>query len=193
MMAVLLIISILFVFVITRVLSSEDTILSENTRQFLSMLEASIGEYELEFGDYPPSSFPDELDSIPNRLNEGAEMLFLSLYSKEWQTRELPDERLGNSDQDSTKKSLSSFSRPSLFEVQDDWDNPIVYIHRRDYDKPQTYVSSDPETGYVFEAVVKGRTNPDTGDPYNRTRFQLVSAGPDGEFGTEDDLANFQR
>ena len=112
MMAVLLIISILFVFVITRVLSSEDTILSENTRQFLSMLEASIGEYELEFGDYPPSSFPDELDSIPNRLNEGAEMLFLSLYSKEWQTRELPDERLGNSDQDSTKKSLSSFSRP---------------------------------------------------------------------------------
>lgn len=193
MMAVLLILSILFVFVITRVLGSKDTVLAENTRQFLSMLEASIGEYELEFGDYPPSTFPEALESIPNQLNAGAEMLFLSLYSKDWQSRELPDERLGNSDGDSTRRSLSSFSSTSLFEIQDDWGNPIAYIHRRDYDKEQTYVSSDSATGEAREGVVKGRTNPRTGDPYNRTRFQLVSAGPDGAFGTEDDIENFER
>lgn len=190
-LAVLVILSILFVFVVTRVLSGEETVRAESTRQFLARLEAAIAEYELEFGDYPPSSAAPELEGLPNALNLGAEMLFVALHSKDWQVRELPSERLGNSDEDRTKKSLTSFTEPALLEVQDDWGNPIAYFHRRDYADPQVYVTFDGETGEVLEEAVGARLDPTTGDPFNRTRYQLISAGPDGRFGTEDDIGNF--
>ena len=35
--------------------------------------------------------------------------------------------------------------------------------------------------------------NPATGQDYAAQGFQLVSAGPDGRFGTEDDVTPFQR
>lgn len=190
-LAVLVIISILFVFVVTRVLSGEETVRTESTRQFVSRLDAAIAEYELEFGDYPPSTPPPALEGLPNATNLGAEMLFVSLYSRDWQARELPEERLVNSDDDRTKKSLTSFSKPELSEIADDWGNPIAYFHRRDYGKPQVYVTFDGQTGETLEAAVSSRVNESTGDPYNRTRYQLISAGPDGRFGTDDDIGNF--
>ena len=42
------------------------------------------------------------------------------------------------------------------------------------------------------ETPVKARVSPKTGDPYRRQSFQLISAGPDGLFQTDDDIANFK-
>ena len=30
-----------------------------------------------------------------------------------------------------------------------------------------------------------------TGDPHRKSRFQIISAGPDGMFNTADDIGNF--
>ena len=67
----------------------------------------------------------------------------------------------------------------------------IAYIHRRDYEKPVTYITVSAKTGLEEEAQVKAVINPQTGDPYNKQTYQLISAGPDGVFGTSDDIGNW--
>ena len=43
------------------------------------------------------------------------------------------------------------------------------------------------------EQRVTAWINTQTGDPYRPDTFQLISAGSDGIFGTEDDITNFDR
>lgn len=194
MMAVLVIISILSVFVLRTLMGGQKMVEAKATRGFISQLSATIAEYEVEFGRYPPSTFPADLDPKPSTVNMGAEMLVIALYPRdgEWQAIPIDEERLGNSDGDTTRRSLTSFTNADAFEMHDNWENPIAYIHRRDYQKGIVYLTSNPESGEEYEAQVKGALNPKTGDPYNKSTFQLISAGPDGEFGTFDDVANFK-
>jgi len=194
-LTVLVIIAILFAFVVGSVMQGDDVVKGENTRAFIAQLEATLSEYNIEFGDYPPSTFAEQ-DGIPNKINMGSEVLVTKLFSKDW-SADVPEERLGNTDDDATKQTITSFSKPDLFELVDDWGNPIVYLHRRDYAKGQVYATLDPSTGEYYEETVKGYTNPKTGDPYNRRKYQLISAGPDGRFGAiegepSDDIANFK-
>ncbi|TDJ71518.1 MAG: type II secretion system protein [Planctomycetota bacterium] len=198
LLAVLVIISILFAFVLTRLLSGEDVVRAESTRQFLAQISAVIGEFENDEGDYPPSTFSRELGA-PNKVNMGAEMLVIAIYGKGRSGSEFSDDRLGNTDDDALKASVTSFSSPALFEICDDWGNPIAYFHRRDYENPQVYASYDQATGEYFEGAVEAMQNPATGDPFNRSTYQLISAGPDGVFGPNpdndghnDDIANFK-
>jgi len=191
MLAVLVIITILFTFVVSKVMRGEDMVRIENTRQFIHQLAAMISEYEQERGDYPPSTFPAKMDTKPSGQNQGAEMLFLSLFSKERSAREIDEARLANTDGDEAKNSLSSFTAPDVFEIVDDWQNPIAYFHRRDYGKSRAYVTFDGETGEPVDSLIKGRISSKTGDPFNKSTFQLLSAGPDGVFDTEDDIGNF--
>ena len=44
----------------------EDLVRAENTRQFIQQLSAIISEYELSEGDYPPSTFPGQMESKPS-------------------------------------------------------------------------------------------------------------------------------
>jgi prepilin-type N-terminal cleavage/methylation domain-containing protein len=191
MLAVLVIITILFTFVINKVMRGEDIVRVENTRQFIQQLSAIISEYEQERGDYPPSTFPSKMETKPSGENQGAEMLFLSLFSKDRSAREIDENRLANTDGDRAKNSLSSFTSTDVFEIVDDWQNPIAYTHRRDYGKSRPYVTFDGNTGEPHDALLKGRVSPKTGDPFNKSTFQLLSAGPDGIFETEDDIGNF--
>jgi prepilin-type N-terminal cleavage/methylation domain-containing protein len=193
MLAVLVIISILAVFVLRTLMSGEDVVRMQATRGFIRQVATMVEEYEVEKGDFPKSTFPAQMDPKPTKINMGAEMLFVALYPKDdgWRANEVPDENRGNVDGDTTKKSLSMYSSAAAFEIIDGWGNPIAYIHRRDYEKPITYITVDSETGTEHEAQVKAVINPGTGDPYNKQTYQLLSAGPDGMFGTEDDIGNW--
>ena len=190
MLAVIVILTILFAFLITTVLGAGDSVDVQNTRQFLAQVEALLSDYEIDNGDYPPSTFGSDID-IGNKVNMGAEQLILSLYAPDRESFDLPDERLGNSDGDSTKQSASSFTSPQLFELVDSWDNPIAYFHRRDYGSIQTYLTAETETGELFEVQLQAKKDPKTQDYFNRRRFQLISAGSDGIFGSDDDIGNF--
>lgn len=198
LLAVLVILSILFAFVLNTMLGGEDVVRAESTRQFLAQVSAVIGEFENDTGDFPPSTF-DRGMGVPNKVNMGAEMLVIALYGKARSGSEFPDERLGNTDNDATKTSLTSFSVPALFEICDHWQNPIAYFHRRDYETPQVYASYALDADEYREELVKAMKNPKTGDPYNRMSYQLISAGPDGVFGPNpendgfnDDITNFK-
>ena len=197
MMAVLVIIGILMTLLVTQLAKGAKVAEAKVTRIFIETLGAPISEYENQFGDYPPSQWNEEWGSAPNNTNLGAEALVLSLWSRKWGGVSINDDKLINTDQDETKKPVARFPKPSLFELKDQWDNPIAYLHHRDYGRQDVYITI-PKNGQKvddasgkLESTVRAHINPKTGQPYNPTKYQLISAGIDGEFGTEDDIGNW--
>jgi prepilin-type N-terminal cleavage/methylation domain-containing protein len=193
MLAVLFIIAILMTFLVTTMLGGTETIKSKNTRIFIDQVSTAISDFEVENGRYPPSTFPQELDPKPSVINEGIELLVISLWPKEggYEAQPVDSVRLGNTDGDDTRTSHTTFTSAAAFELIDDWGNPLAYIYRRDYDKTQVYLTIDSDTAEEVENQVKAVVDPKTGDPFNKRSYQLISAGPDGLFHTKDDVANF--
>jgi len=194
-LGVIVIIGILMAVMVTTMGGASDVVHAKNTRMFLDQVATLLVDFEGEMGDFPDSTFPGDLAEMPSQTNMGAEMMLIALYPAKgsFQADDLPEDRLGNTDGDSTKKSLTNFSSGDVFELVDDWENPVAYIHRRDYGKSFTYVTIDPVTGELIDNEVTGVKSSKTGDYFNRKRFQLISAGSDGEFGTRDDIANFKQ
>jgi prepilin-type N-terminal cleavage/methylation domain-containing protein len=191
LIAVLAILAILMAIFLPRLAGFGVRARERTTKAWLSQLSAAIGEYEDRFGDFPPSQYLDKWGAAPNTTNLGAECLVLAMWSSEWTGASLPDDRFVNSDGDEAKKSLTRIPRPALLELKDEWDNPIAYFHRRDYGRQDAYVVVRSDDELASDSSVKARTNPVTRTWFNPEKFQLISAGADGEFGTEDDLGNF--
>lgn len=193
-LAVVVIIGILMVVLLPRLLGGATTAKEQLTIAQLTKLGGAIDEYEHQFGDYPPTSWPEKWGTAPNPTNVGAESLVQSLWSNDWGGTALDEtDAFCNTDDDQAKKSLGKLPSPALFELKDQWGNPIAYIHRRDYGKQHPYVTTDSETGEAVEALVTSAINPQTKGPYHPQKFQLISAGADGRFGTDDDLGNWPR
>lgn len=191
LLAVMVVLGLLTFFLLPRLMGAGETVRIESTRAYLATLEAMVREHELDAGDYPASTFPKSLDPKPSPSNMGAEMLVISMWPKDGnRAGEVEEDRLCNSDGDDTRSSHTMFTSSQAFELADDWGNPIAYFHRRDYREPCLYLTFD-ETGEVVESRVQAAVSPLTQDPYNKASFQLISAGPDGIFGTEDDIGNF--
>lgn len=195
LMAVLVIIGILLVFLIPRLGGMGESARANTTRAFLEgQVKTSIAEIEHELGDYPPSAWKDEWGAKPNDVNLGSELLYLAIWSEKFQGMGMAeDKRLSNLDGDVLKKKVSVLVSQDLFELCDEWDNPIAYFHHRDYGREDNYQSYDGETGEVLEARVKAHESPKTKSFYNPRSFQLISPGMDGIFGTDDDITNFDR
>lgn len=191
LLAVLVIISILMIVLVPRLGSFGQQAKENSTRAFVAQLAAAVKEYEDRFGDYPPSQFLEKWGVAPNSTNVGAEALVLSMWSPDWTGTTLPEDRFVNTDGDEAKKSLSRLPKPALLELRDEWGNPIAYFHRRDYGRADTYVVTPKDGDGSEENSVRAVKNETTGQYHNHTGFQLISAGIDGYFGTEDDVGNF--
>jgi prepilin-type N-terminal cleavage/methylation domain-containing protein len=197
LLAVITVLAILMVILVSQLTGSEDAVKRGTTKTFLGQLGNAIEEYSNEFGDYPPSSLGDELGGAPNALNLGAEGLYLALCAEGSSSFGLFDDRLENTDGDALARRPKGFETPDLFEIADEWGNPIAYFHHRDYDRKDTYVTLDPATGEELESPVLPQKNPQTKRWYNPTGFQLISAGADGRFGPDesgevDDVYNWR-
>ncbi len=187
MLAVVLIIGLLIVFLLPQIRSMMQSARIKTQAGALKGLEAALAEYENEKGDYPGSSWKEEWGPAPNSTNIGAEALVIQLFGSKWQSR-LSEDHLRNTDEDESKKALARFPKPTLFEIVDEWGNPVAYSHRRDYGQAQVYVMANPPG----ESTFKAHMNTQTGQFWNPKSFQLVSAGPDGEFGTDDDITSWK-
>jgi len=192
MVAVIFIIGILTTFLVVTLGKTGEAAKEKITASYLQQLAAAIAEYESQHGDYPPSAWQEAWNTAPNSINLGAEALVLTLFSGKFQAN-LPDDRLVNTDNDASQKPLARFPKADLFELKDEWGNPIAYFHRRDYKRQDVYMVSDPATGEWRESSVLAAQNPKTGEAFNPRGFQLISAGVDGEFGTSDDIGNWAR
>ena len=194
-LAVILIIGILVAVIVPALGSGREAVRLSTTRTLLDQLSTEIEAYATDTGDYPPSTFPKKLDPKPTRTNMGIESLVIALFPADgkYQASFEADDRLCNTDGDNTKTSHTIYEKADAFEIRDAWENPIVYLHRRDYEKGCSCLTYQEALAAFIEEKVTAATNPTTGSPFRKKTFQLISAGPDGKFGTGDDVGNFDK
>jgi prepilin-type N-terminal cleavage/methylation domain-containing protein len=194
LLAVLMILAILIAILVTNLSGGREMVEAGVTKTNLKQIDTLIRELSDENGQYPRSVLPEELGAPPNGTNVGGECLYLALCAQGAPGYGVldKDDLLCNSDDDSLTKRAKGFESQQLFELADGWGNPIAYIQAHDYDREFRYVCVDPDGGQD-EYTVRAAKNQKTGRYHEPNGFQLVSAGLDGKFGTEDDLTNFAK
>ena len=152
----MLILSILIWFLVTNLGGAREVVEAGLTRSRLAEIEAMLSAWADERGDFPSSSFTPEQGVAPNLANLGSECLYLALCAAGQDGVGKLDEKLANVDGDRLARRLEGFESLELYEIGDDWQNPIAYLHHRDYGRRDLYQSLDPETGELLEAQVTG-------------------------------------
>jgi prepilin-type N-terminal cleavage/methylation domain-containing protein len=191
LLAVIMILGILIVVLLVSMTKPIETVEGQATRMTMQTIGLAADAYEDDQGDYPRSKLATEAGTAPNATNLGSECLYLALCAEKAPGFGKFEEHMSNSDEDQLAKRPTGFQVATLFELCDKWDNPIAYFHRSDYGREDLYVTIDKE-GQRVEGTVKALKNPKTGNYYEALRFQMISAGPDGVFGGEDDVTNFK-
>ncbi len=174
----------------------------KTTAQEIQLLVQAIHNYNMQYGDYPPSSF-SLLKAKANSVNEGNEALVLSLSGRKKGGpfhEDFKESRLANTDHDSLSRKdfqalRAAFDLPqtksSLFEYVDLWGNPFVYIHNRDYGKKTKtqYIDRDGR-----RVTIQAAKSAKLGMFQAPTGFQIWSFGPNrrNENGEGDDIASWK-
>ncbi len=187
-LVVLALIGLLMGIVATGALSFGETGRITDAHARIESLSLVIESYNDRVGTYPPSRLTQAGIGEANKTNEGVEALVAALKSRDYGGQR-PNERwLGNVDGDSTKGMTFVDGSTALLEVIDPWDNPLAYTVYTDYGSECPYnVMGDASDSEPVRAL----RNSLTGAYHQFESFQLRSAGPDGLFDTEDDIANF--
>jgi prepilin-type N-terminal cleavage/methylation domain-containing protein len=161
----------------------------------IQRLILGVESYQLDFGDYPPTSMEEEYDITGNGLDLGNESLVAHLASRargrsyfefsEEFLENLDGDRLGNADLFEQMRSV--FGDDQLREYLDPWGVPYVYIHNRDYGLEFSVTQEDGAT------KVTSGTSEKTATFHDPLRFQIWSAGPDGihQNGSGDDVSSW--
>ncbi len=188
-LVVLALVGLLMGLVATGVFRFSETGRITDAQARIAALSLLVESYHDREGAYPPSRLAAAGVTDGNRINEGCEALAAALRAKSYGGRPPNDAWLVNTDDDRSPMLRAADNSNALLELCDPWDNPFVYIVHGDYEREFTYRVSDGD--WVEDQGAMARTSPLTGAFHNFESFQLVSAGPDGVLGTDDDLANF--
>ncbi len=195
LLAVIVIIGILAAVLVSQLGGGLTISKTQVTKQFLQKLDVVLGQYNQQFGRYPPSSFTPE-QGVPNDgENVGIEALVVALYSNGYDAGhyEIDEKSFGNTDNDQSARSLTDFGNRNLLELVDEWQNPIAYIYRTDYGLENRIYVTVGEDGQEVRGTPVAQKSTLKGQYYKHDSFQLISAGPDCVFNTEDDIFNFER
>jgi prepilin-type N-terminal cleavage/methylation domain-containing protein len=195
LLAVIVILSILAYFLINNVTAAKTSVEEKATRAYLAQIAAVISEYADEHGDAPPSSFPAEWGPQTDPLNLGGEALYLALCAEGAPGGGRLDEEPVNTDGDQAAQRVPGHQSLELFELADNWGNPIAYYNHRDYERKDAYLCFEDAAGEELESTALPRKNVKTGRWLAPRGFQLLSAGPNGRFDEpgsdeDDDIAH---
>src|SRR5262249_31616638 len=122
--------------------------------------------------------------------------LFCALQNKDFPEGMILDEKwLSNTDGDVTSTNFHRIAgfKNDLFEIDDQWGNPFAYFHYTSYGTKQVVRMAEAAEGDDPEQEVTAYQSKKTGTYANPDSYQIISAGPDQVFGTDDDVANFDR
>lgn len=159
----------------------------------MTLLGDRIAKFEGSMG----WSLPDDLKSkdekseikttwkADNGRNTGIESVvcFLCQPSKGFSDLTSMSEHFTNTDADDNGVELPKLLRKDRIEIADAWGTPLVYFAKYGMGKPQQVVLPD---GTVV--AVNAMRRPDGHYFGEGSHYQLLSAGPDGQFATADDI-----
>jgi prepilin-type N-terminal cleavage/methylation domain-containing protein len=168
-------------------------------QNYLTILSANIETYkQTGQGAYPPSTLGEYagVGNISNFENAGIESVVLCLRSRALSApivdlESMKEMTYANVDGDQTAVQLVSGGAKELWEILDPWGTPLAYFHSSDYGRAAEIGRVTGPQGQPIKVVPW--SNPKLKTFYQSTRFQLISAGPDFVFNTEDDITNFER
>ena len=192
------ILAMLFVALLPMITGAEEKNRIATTQTMIASLESAAKGYERQrrFGDYPPDDFRDTTGKLRvprgNATNVGIESFVWFVNRADSQEKPFPEreEWLGNTDGDKGKPANAKLDRLERLEILDAWGNPFAYFHHRNYTKEQSYRLNE-EAGDLDEVEQPVTAWKDASRFFNLRSFQIFSAGPDGVYGTSDDIANF--
>ena len=191
MLVVIVILAILVSLVAVAVGGVQKSSKVSATETFLAQVVAALEQYKTRWGDYPPTSFAEIGGRAPNSVNEGVETLVACLASKRRGNPFMVDEgRLANVDADKTDKNLTDwyFGDTALREYTDYFGFVISYVHHRNFAAPKADSMRYRVSEGDKEQQVGVERSGATATFLNVGKFQLRSPGPDGKFGTQDDI-----
>ena len=193
LLIVMTVISLLAVALLPMITETQEVSEITATKSRLTMLDTAINRFQRDeaYGFYPPDDFSDpalthKLKLKRDGVNPGIESLLIHLHRSDYQGSTSLEESLAewleNTDDDKGSGMLGRLDTSEMMEVVDYWGQPIAYFTKNGYGRAQTYVA---ETG---EQEVKAWKDKN-GKFLRRRSYQLFSAGPDGAYNTEDDVA----
>jgi len=162
-------------------------------------LAQAVEAYNRKHGFYPPDNFSlpealrEELDvkvkGSADETNAGIESAIVFLHQRRQGIQGFDDKEdwLANTDGDSGPE-IPLLQRKEKVEVVDAWGTPLAYFVNTSYGRVQKIRTA---TGEVIDAAAW--KNPKTSGYLAPHKFQIISAGPDLRFNTEDDLTIPQR
>jgi len=159
---------------------------------FLRM-QTGCATFVAKHGYYPPDDLKSpEAGQKPawkgdNGLNTGIESFVAFLSQSRQDGAEFGDlgNRITNTDKDEHGAELPLLGkRKDRVELADAWGTPMAYFSKFGMEKTQNVVAPEDES----PMPVTARRRPD-GTCYGAGKYQILSAGKDKIFGTDDDLA----
>ena len=159
-------------------------------RARFEQIKLLVESYSSRVGDYPPSRLARLGCKDNNHVDEGSEALVAALKASDYPGLRPQESWLANGDGDQCDALKLVDGSHALLELVDPWDNPIAYIASSDYREEFSYRYG--AGGASEDVTLRAAINPLTQAPHEFDGFQLLSAGPDGRPGTEDDIANYE-
>lgn len=150
----------------------------------MDTLATMVGSFRQIEGVFPNDRLPTGVNN--GAMNANSEALFLELFAEKYSGQRPDMDWLVNTDGDTTSKSLTILPARELFEVCDAWNNPIIYFESLHYGAVAQVMAGTDDM--LEEQSVEAVKNERTGAYQQPNGFQLISAGEDGTFGTEDDI-----
>jgi prepilin-type N-terminal cleavage/methylation domain-containing protein len=193
MLVVIIIIAILAAMTLVGVNAAMIASRSSATETMVQQIKAAVEQYNVQWGDMPPTNFAEISTAKVNDINNGIETLTACLSSQEKGGPRFKLEKSDlycNTDGDKLNANPNNwyFGTNELFEIADYFGRPLVYFHFKDYAKPSSLI-----VNYRFvagEALERAKPlmDPTTKAYVNADKFQVFSAGRDGKPGTADDI-----
>jgi prepilin-type N-terminal cleavage/methylation domain-containing protein len=202
LLVVIGLLSLLFVALMPMINKADDTRLLAQCTQAVEQVASAAQGYanQRDLGDFPPDDFRDTRTPATikapndNGINTGIESFLVFVNRAESREPAFPssnDLPLTNTDADKIQGVATKLEKAEKQEVCDPWGNPLAYFHWRGYGKEQTYRYGEEGAGGDSEQRGVQAWRGKDGQYLNKRTFQVFSAGPDGRYGTGDDIGNF--
>ena len=191
LLIVISIISLLAVALLPAILDADSAAKDTATQATMVQLKTGCEKFARKHGYYPPDDLKSPEQGGPggwladNTTNTGIESLVVFLSQSKQDGMDLGElaDHITNTDKDQHGIDLPLLHRSDRPEIADAWGRPFAYFGKFGMDKTQQVMISEEET-----VPAKAKKRPD-GTYLGAGKFQLLSAGKDGIFGTDDDLS----